>query len=183
MSIIIGFSDDTVKWFQSFLSNRKFSVNLENSFSEISSIIYGVPQGYLHGPLLFFIYVIDMPLAVKCNLFLYVNDSWLVFQSDNVKGIEKQLNQYFANICDWFADNKLSIHLRENKTKSILFTSKQRIKHVPKVDIIYKKIQIKQNSRVTYLACIYHETMPGESVAHAVITRCNARLNFLHRKN
>ena len=33
---IIGFSDNTVKWFQSYLSNRKFTVNLENSFSEVS---------------------------------------------------------------------------------------------------------------------------------------------------
>ena len=41
---IIGFSDHTVKWFQSCLSNRKFTVNLENSFSEVSNISCGVPQ-------------------------------------------------------------------------------------------------------------------------------------------
>ena len=41
---IIGFSDHTVKWFQSYLSNRKFTVNLENSFSEVSNISCGVPQ-------------------------------------------------------------------------------------------------------------------------------------------
>ena len=42
---IIGFSDHTVKWFQSYLSNRKFTVNLENYFSEVLSISCGVPQG------------------------------------------------------------------------------------------------------------------------------------------
>ena len=72
---IIGFSDHTVKWFQSYLSNRKFTVNLENSFSEVSSISCGVPQGSILGLLLFLIYVNDMLLAVKCDLLLYTDDT------------------------------------------------------------------------------------------------------------
>ena len=76
---IIGFSDNTVKWFQSYPSNRKFTVNLENSFFEVSSISCGVPQGSILGPLLFLIYVNDMPMAVKCDLLLYADDTCLVF--------------------------------------------------------------------------------------------------------
>ena len=87
MVFLIGFS----KWFQSYLLNRKFTVNLENFFSEVSSISYGVPQGSILGPLLFFIYVNDMEMAVKRDLFLYADDICLVFQSKNVKDIEKQL--------------------------------------------------------------------------------------------
>ena len=180
---IIGFSDHTVKWFQSYLSNRKFTVNLENSFSEVSNISCGVPQGSIVGPLLFLIYVNDMPMAVKCNLFLYADDTCLVFQSKNVKDIEKQLNEDFAHICDWFVDNKLSIHFGEDKTKSILFASKSKIKKLQKLEIIYNSIPIKQHSRVTYLGCILEETMSGESMAHKVISKVNARLKFLHRKN
>ena len=137
---IIGFSDHTVKWFQSYLSNRKFMVNLENSFSEVSNISCGVPQGSILGPLLFLIYVNDMPMPVKCNLFLYADDTCLVFQSKNVKDIEKQLNEDFAHICDWFVDNKLSIHFGEGKTKSILFPSKSKIKKLQKLEIIYNNI-------------------------------------------
>ena len=180
---IIGFSDHTVKWFQSYLSNRKFTVNLENSFSEVSNISCGVPQESILGPLLFLIYVNDMPMAVKCNLFLYADDTCLVFQSKNVKDIEKQLNEDFAHICDWFVDNRLSIHFGEDKTKSILFASKSKIKKLQKLEIIYNNIRIKQHSRVTYLGCILEETMSGEFMAHKVITKVNARLKFLHRKN
>ena len=180
---IIGFSDHTIKWFQSYLSNRKFTVNLENSFSEVSNISCGVPQGSILGLLLFLIYVNDMSMAVKCNLFLYADDTCLVFQSKNVKDIEKQLNEGFAHICDWFVDNKLSIHFGEDKTKSILFASKSKIKKLKKLEIIYNNIRIKQHSRVTYLGCILEETMSGESMAHKVISKVNARLKFLHRKN
>ena len=158
-------------------------VNLENSFSEVSSISCGVPQGSILGPLLFLIYVNDMPMAVKCDLFLYADDTCLVFQSKNVKDIEKQLNEDFANICDWFVDNKLSIHFGEDKTKSFLFASKCKIKKLQKLEIIYNKIQIKQHSRVTYLGCILEETMSGKSMANKVIRKVNARLKFLHRKN
>ena len=180
---IIGFSDHTVKWFQSYLSNRKFTVNLKYSFSEVSSISCSVPQGSILGPLLFLIYVNDMPMAATCDLFLYADDTCLVFQSKNVKDIEKQLNEDFANICDWFVDNKLSIHFGEDKTKSILFASKRKIKKLQKLEIIYNNIRIKQHSRVTYLGCILEETMSGESMANKVISKVNARLKFLHRKN
>ena len=83
---IIGVSNHTAKWFQSYLPNCKFTVNLENSFSEYSC---GVPQGSIFGPLFFLIYVNDMPMTVKCGLFLYADDTCLVFQSKNVKDIKK----------------------------------------------------------------------------------------------
>ena len=95
---IIGFFDHAVKWCPSYLSNGKFTVNLENLFFEVSSISCGVPQGPILGPLLFLIYANDMPIASKSDLFLYVDDTCLVFQSKNVKNIEKQLNEDFANM-------------------------------------------------------------------------------------
>ena len=93
---IIGFSDHTVKCFQSYVSNRKFTVNLENSFSNVSYISCGVSLGSILGSLSFLIYVDDILLAVKRNLLLYVDDTCLVFQSKNFKDIEKQLNENFA---------------------------------------------------------------------------------------
>ena len=146
---IIGFSDHTVKWFQSSLSSRKFTVNLENSFSEVLNTSCDLSQGSGLGPSLFLIYVKDIPRAVKCNLFLYADDRCLVFQSKNVNNIEKQLDEDFANICNWFLDNKLSIHFGEDKTMSILFASKRKIKKFQRLEIIYNNIRIKQHSGVT----------------------------------
>ena len=173
---IIGFSDHNVKWLQSYLSNRKFTVNLENSFSKVPSNITWCATRINSWPFNLFFYLFY-------NLFLYVDDTCLVFQRKNVKDIKKQLNEDFLNICDWFGDNKLSIHFGEDKTNSILFTSKHKIKKLQKLEIIYNNIRIKQHSRVIYLGCILEETMSGESMAHKVISKVNARLKFLHRKN
>ena len=92
--------------------------------------------------------------AVKSNLFLYADDSCLVFQGKDVIEIEKQLNEYFTDICALVLDNILSIHFGEGKTKSILFASKCKIKRVPKLKMKYKNKQIKQHSKVAYLGCI-----------------------------
>ena len=81
-----------------------------------------------------------MPQAVKSNLFLYVDDSCLIFQGEDVIEIEKQLNGDLTNICEWFVDNRLSIHFGEDKTKSILFAPKRKIKKIPKLKINYKNI-------------------------------------------
>ena len=105
-------------------------------------------------------------MAVKYNLYLYVNGTCLVFQSKNVKDVEKQLNEDFANTCDKFVDNKLHSHLGEDNTKSILFVSKRQIRKAPNFDIIYNNVRIKQHCRVTYLRCIFEETMSGEFMAH-----------------
>ena len=81
-----------------------------------------------------------MPQAVKSNLFLYANDLFLMYQHRDVEEIEKQLNKDFENICNWFVDNKSSIHFREDKIKSVLFESKRKIKSPRKLNVKYKNI-------------------------------------------
>ena len=157
-----GFSKRTLNWFKSYLSNRSFKVNLGKNFSQLASVSCRVPQGSLLGPLLFLIYVNDMSQAVKCDLFLYADDSCLVCQQKDINEIEKQLNVDFSSICDWFVGNKLSIHFGEDKTKSILFTSKFKNKNIKKLNIKYGDIQIRQHSKVNYLGCLMDETMSGD---------------------
>ena len=91
----IGFSNHTSGWFKSYLSNQLFRVNLENCYSDPSNITCGLPQESVLGPLLFVIYVNDIPHAVKSNLFLYADVSCLVFQGNDVTEIEKQWKQRF----------------------------------------------------------------------------------------
>ena len=120
----LRFTDNTISWFKSYLKDRSFKVNVDKAFSDYGKQLCGVPQGSILGPLLFLLYVNDMPKSVKCDLMLYADDSCLVFQHKNLKEIEKQLNEDFANLCDWFIDNKLSIHFGDDKTKSIFLLLK-----------------------------------------------------------
>ena len=107
----------------------------------------------------------------------------LIFQHKDISQIERVLNKNFSKLCEWFVDNKLSIHFGEDKTKSILFCSKHKKKNANSLNIIYKDIKIKQHSKVTYLGCILAETLSGDFIAIHVINKINSRLRFLYRQN
>ena len=91
-------------------------VNIENSFSEDASLDCGVSQGSILGPLIFLLYVNDMAQAVDCDLYLYADDSCLVYTGKSAQEIEDALNKNFNSLCNWFVENKLSIHFGEDKT-------------------------------------------------------------------
>ena len=71
-----------------------------------------------------------MSQTVKCDLFLYADDTCLVCQHKDINKTENQLNEDFSNMCDWFVDNKLSIHFDQDKTKPIFFASKFKRKNI-----------------------------------------------------
>ena len=121
--------------------------------------------------------------TIKCDIFFYIDDTCLVYQHRDNNELENQLNEDFCNICDWFVDNKLSIHFGEDKTKSILFASKFKKKNTKKLHIKYGDIQIKQHSKVKYLGCLLNGPMPEGVMALNVVNKINNKLKFLYCKN
>ena len=67
----LRFSDRSINWFQSHLSNRSFRVNVQGQSSCIAKIDCGVPQRSILGPLLFLLYVNNMNQAVDCDYLLF----------------------------------------------------------------------------------------------------------------
>ena len=123
-----GFQTSVIKWFESYLSNKKFLVSIDNVFTEAGTLKYGVPQGSILGQLLFLLFVIDFPQSLSyAGSYCYADDTCIFYHHEDVKKIENVLNKEFSSLCQWFIDNKLSIHLEKGKTKSILF-SKRRVK-------------------------------------------------------
>ena len=120
----LGFSREVVDWYKSYLSTRKFHANVHDKFFTSVDLRCRVPQGSILERLLFLLYINDMPQAVDCDLFLYTDDTCLLFQHKDLERIKEELTKNFSNICDWFVDNKLSIQFGEDKTKSILFSTK-----------------------------------------------------------
>ena len=177
------FSKETISWFKSYLSNRKFFVNVENTFSESANLKCGVPQGSILGPLLFLLYINDLPQAIaNCDIRLYADDTCISFKHINIKTIEDMLNKDFNALCDWFVDNKLSIHFGEDKTKTILFSPKNLRKSAENIIIKRNEVALKQFSTVEYLGCLLDSTLSGEEMALKVLKKVNGRLRYLYRQ-
>ena len=115
------------------------------------------------------------------DLRLYADDTCLLFTNENVSSIEIHLNVDFNSLCAWFIDNKLSIHLGDDKTKCILF--KKGKKMYPAFNITRNENKIKQYSVVEYLGCLLYENMSGELMAKRALKKINGKTKFLYRQN
>ena len=95
----IVFSDNTINWFHSYLTNRAFFVSLGTDFSEEGTINYGVPQGSILGPFLFLLYINDILQALSnTHTYLYADDTSIFCQHKDVMKMEV-LNKEFSHIC------------------------------------------------------------------------------------
>ena len=83
----LGFSNSMVAWFNSYLTNRSFIVNIGKEYSSPGKVSCGVHQGSVSGPLLFLLYVNDMPQAINSKLLLYADDTCLIYMGKDTKRI------------------------------------------------------------------------------------------------
>ena len=73
-----------------------------------------MPQGSILDPLLFLIYINDIPQAVDSELLLHAHDTCLFFQHNDIKAIQEDLNRDFSILIDLYVDNKMSVHFGED---------------------------------------------------------------------
>ena len=114
-----------------------------------------LPEGSILGSLLFLLYVNDIPQAVDCELFLYADDSCLLYQHRDFKAFDTKLNKKFSSACNWFVDNKLSIPFWEDKTKCILFGTKKRLKQSRLILILDMVQYILSNTIQLHILVVY----------------------------
>ena len=106
-----GIHDIELKWFESYLTNRE-QVCLENGHTSLpKKIRCGVPQGSILGPLLFLLYVNDMPdHSKKTTPYLYADDTQISSSSYDLETLAQNLNDDLNNIQRWLLKNKLQHH-------------------------------------------------------------------------
>ena len=79
-----GIRGKSLNLIKSYLTNRRQYTNISNNFSDELKINCGVPQGSCLGPLLFLLYINDLPLASQMNTTLYADDTYLMMSDLNL---------------------------------------------------------------------------------------------------
>ena len=102
-------------WLRSYLSDRTQYVEFDIGKSSINKIKCGVPQGSILGPLLYLIYVNDIPKSTKASLLSFADDTSLFISKSNIDDLFASANEEINNLYEWFCANKLSLNAKKTK--------------------------------------------------------------------
>ena len=118
-----------------YLSNRYQFVSRNNTYSSFLGIECGVPQGSILGPILFILYINDLPrVSSKLKFLLSSDDTNILYENTDTKAMLKTINMEMPKVIEWLKSNKLQINV--NITVAMLFHTRQ------------KRVNIDENSIV-----------------------------------
>ena len=123
-----GLGGTALRWFASYLRNRCQAIKIGSTLSELSNLIYGVPQGSVLGPLLFSLYttplskIIRLHLHIKFHFYADGTQLYIHLSHKNASSALAKLNACLRDVQEWMSLSKLK--LNPEKTEFIVFGSK-----------------------------------------------------------
>ena len=114
----LGIDGNIYKWIKDFLTNRKQRVTLNGKSSKWSSVTSGVPQGSVLGPVLFILYINDLPERVKSHCVLFADDAKLYKELQHLKDFE-ELQEDLYELCIWASKWLLFFNVQKCKVMHI----------------------------------------------------------------
>ena len=125
-----GIQSENLKWFKSYLSNRKQFISYNHSKTEMKTVKCGVPQGSILGPLFLLIFVNDLNNLTKVlDSVLFADNTNLFCSDSDIRAVFEIANQELGQIGDLFLANKLSLNVE--KTKYTLFRKHTDQENIP----------------------------------------------------
>ena len=124
---LYGIRGVTAQWFDSYLTNRKMRIKCMTAngttYSTYHDMDYGTPQGSCLGPLLFLVFINDLPHNIDNGIsLLFADDTTLLHSHHDIETLKRIVENDVYKLMDWFRANKLTLNL--SKTEVILFSSK-----------------------------------------------------------
>ena len=140
-----GIRHNSFNILSSYLSGRTQRVKIRNKLSSTRDITMGVPQGSILGPILFIIYINDLPnISNEITCLSYADDTAIIFKNKSTEDLQNTVNDVTAKISSWFHANFLSLNTSKTFTQQYAMRSNEYDLHVqlngiPIYDVEYIK--------------------------------------------
>ena len=156
---LYGIQGIALDWFRSYLTNRTQRCLVNGSLSRICSLKCGVPQGTILGPLLFLIYINDLPNCLtSCQPRMYADDTHITYAGVDVNSIQLNLSHDLDNLNKWLISNKLT--LNTSKTEFMLIGSRQKLSTLSNpLELSINNVPIEHVSSVKSLGIFIDENL------------------------
>ena len=169
---------------ESYLSNRKQYVEINETKSESLTLTTGVPQGSILGPLLFIIYINDIAQASRLfDFIIYADDTTLsttleivLNESQNVD-VSIILNSELNAISDWLKLNKLSLNVK--KSKYMIFHTTKRKKN--DLELIIDNTKIERVHEFNFLGLMLNENLNWKNHINKISNKVSSTIGILNK--
>lgn len=161
-------------WIKSYLTGREQYVELNGFKSAKLPIVTGVPQGSILGPLLFLLYINDLPAASDLKSVMYADDTSLLLKGKDLAYLSINLNRDLEGINDYFKANKLKLNTK--KTKMVCFRKKSQNVNLNDVNIYLDGDRLNFEEQAVFLGMTLDSHLTWDK-------HCNHVANTISRNN
>ncbi|KAL1137830.1 hypothetical protein AAG570_009526 [Ranatra chinensis] len=174
--IKLGIPDGLTNILGSYLTNRHFRVQIDSHKSQWKQIRAGVPQGSLLGPVLFNLYINDIPQTDGTEIAMYADDTTFLTQSWHPKLVHHKLQNAVSKAEEWF--KKWRMNVNASKCVALFFT--KRAKHKPPSQLQIDGHKIPWAPSVKYLGVFLDCRLNWDCHIRETIKKARARLVQLY---
>lgn len=163
----------------SFMKDRKFSVRVGNAKSSLKTMVAGVPQGSTLSPILYTLYVSDIPSIAHCLIGQYADDTALVTTALHGNVVERRLLDGVRKLQKYF--RKWKIQLNERKFEAVFFTRRRLARyHPPNTNITVNNVDVPWSESLKYLGVVIDKGLTFKNHHQNTISKVEKLIKTLY---
>lgn len=177
---LYGFRGLALGWLKSFLGDRKQIVRIGNSKSDVKTINIGVPQGSILGPILYLIYVNDLPHVLNnAHPVLFADDTVLLLSGADCDALVSDINAELDAVHGWLVTNRLTLNL--DKTLYLIFTNSRSVDRRLALPVTMGGRLVKFEGTTKYLGVFIDSALNFRVQIDAIVAKLSKTAGVLHR--